>query len=169
VLSTVSPLQWLPLPIHISPESTFSAKVGTLCTMTKTMNNSLLWRGSKDKYSSSKVRLLGFWPTQIPTDGAIVSRSSATSLTSVDVKVFRHEFISIFRYDGTRSFHPADLRILEVIDSNSTRYEEENETVFLSRDVMDRISKLSDPRRSMMMMQCQPRRTHAHSQRTRQR
>ena len=60
-----------------------------------------------------------------------------------DVRVFRHEFITIFRYSHSTSVHPADLRVLEHIDERGTMYEEEKGTVFLSRDVMDRMQKLT--------------------------
>ncbi|KAF9486286.1 hypothetical protein BDN70DRAFT_870384 [Pholiota conissans] len=70
----------------------------------------------------------------------------ASALTTVDVKIFKHEFISIFRFSEYRTLHPADISILEPIDDQLTRYEEDNETVFLARDVMERMRKLTDPR-----------------------
>jgi hypothetical protein len=73
----------------------------------------------------------------------------ASALTTVDIKRFRHEFITIFRFAENQTLHPADISILEPIDASLTRYEEENETVFLARDVMERMRKLTDPRRSM--------------------
>ncbi|PPQ72500.1 hypothetical protein CVT26_003590 [Gymnopilus dilepis] len=79
----------------------------------------------------------------------LVQASYATpvsALTAVDVKVFRHEFISIFRFSEYRTLHPSDICILEPIDHHLTRYEEENETVFLARNVMERMRKLTDPR-----------------------
>ena len=68
-----------------------------------------------------------------------------TPLTPVAVKIFRHEFISIFRLSEARTLHPADIRILERIDARRTRYEEDSGTVFLARDVMARLSVLSRP------------------------
>lgn len=85
---------------------------------------------------------------------ALVSVSDAkpiSALTTVDVKLFRHEFITIFRFAGLYTLHPADINIIEPIDTNLTRYEEDNETVFLARDVIDRMRKLTDPRRTMGM------------------
>ncbi|KAJ7855549.1 hypothetical protein B0H13DRAFT_2357767 [Mycena leptocephala] len=69
---------------------------------------------------------------------------SAPNLTSagVDVKVFRHEFIHIFRYLEHRVIRPVDVRIIQRIDDRHRVYEEENETVFLAREVMERMSKL---------------------------
>jgi len=79
-------------------------------------------------------------------------------LTTVDVKVFRHEFISIFRFAEYRTLHPTDIAILEPIDEQLTRYEEENETVFLARDVMERMRKLSAPRRTAFGVHAQKQR-----------
>jgi hypothetical protein len=86
---------------------------------------------------------------RIKGDVCLVQASYATpasALTAVDVKVFRHEFISIFRFSEFRTLHPSDICILEPIDDRLTRYEEDNETVFLARNVMERMRKLTDPR-----------------------
>ena len=39
--------------------------------------------------------------------------------------------------------HPADITILEPIDARLTRYEEESGTVFLARDLMERLQKMT--------------------------
>ncbi|KAJ7034538.1 hypothetical protein C8F04DRAFT_956232 [Mycena alexandri] len=67
----------------------------------------------------------------------------ASALTTVDVKIFRHEFIHIFRYLECRTLHPADVHIIELIDDHRKTYEEDSDTVFLAKDVMERISKLT--------------------------
>ncbi|KAJ7746476.1 hypothetical protein DFH07DRAFT_748498 [Mycena maculata] len=67
----------------------------------------------------------------------------ASALTTVDVKIFRHEFIHIFRYAECRTLHPADVHIIELIDDHHKSYEEENDTVFLAKNVMERMSKLT--------------------------
>lgn len=73
-----------------------------------------------------------------------VSLDTPTSaLTTVDVKIFRHEFITIFRLLETKTLHPSDISIIEPIDDFHTRYEEENETVFLARELMGRLQKMS--------------------------
>ena len=65
---------------------------------------------------------------------SLVSHATpASALTAVDVKIFRHEFITIFRFSEATSLHPADICILEPIDEGLTRYEEENETVFFGK------------------------------------
>lgn len=68
----------------------------------------------------------------------------ASALTTVDVKIFRHEFITIFRLLETTTLHPSDISIIEPIDDLHTRYEEENETVFLARELMGRLQKISE-------------------------
>lgn len=60
-----------------------------------------------------------------------------------DVKVFRHEFITIFRYSHSATVHPADIHVLYPIDDRCTLYEEDKGTVFLARDVMAQLQKLT--------------------------
>ncbi|KAL6303304.1 hypothetical protein BKA93DRAFT_789101 [Sparassis latifolia] len=67
----------------------------------------------------------------------------SSALMASDVNVFRHEFITQFRYSHSTTVHPADLHILEPIDDRCTLYEEEKGTVFLARDIMDRLQKLT--------------------------
>ncbi|KAI0689176.1 hypothetical protein BC835DRAFT_1244235, partial [Cytidiella melzeri] len=72
-----------------------------------------------------------------------VSDSSLSSALMVsDVKVFRHEFITIFRYSHTVCVHPADLRVLCTIDDRCALHDEEKETVYLTKDVMHQLQKL---------------------------
>ncbi|TFK64605.1 hypothetical protein BDN72DRAFT_846425 [Pluteus cervinus] len=84
---------------------------------------------------------------QIHGDIHLVQVESPISpLSAVDLKVFRHEFVTIFRFLESKSLHPSDVSILESIDESLIHYEEENDTVFLARDVMDRLRKLSSRR-----------------------
>lgn len=83
----------------------------------------------------------------------LVQVSSATptsALTTVDVKIFRHEFINIFRLIEVRTLHPADISILESIDDNLTHYEEDKETVYLAKELITRVRTLTDPWSSVM-------------------
>lgn len=90
---------------------------------------------------------------------SLVSHATpASALTAVDVKIFRHEFITIFRFSEATSLHPADICILEPIDEQLTRYEEENETVFLAKDLVDKLRKMTDPRRIFQSRRCSIRR-----------
>ena len=69
----------------------------------------------------------------------------ASALATVDVKIFRHEFITVFRLSESKTFHPADICIVEPIDDRLTRYEEENGTVFLARDLVARMRMMANP------------------------
>lgn len=60
-----------------------------------------------------------------------------------DVNIFRHEFITQFRFSHSATVHPSDLYIIEPIDEQCTLYEEEKGTVFLARDVMARMQRLT--------------------------
>ena len=66
----------------------------------------------------------------------------SSALVAPDVKVFRHEFITIFRYSHTACVHPADFRVLYTIDDQCALHDEEKETVYLTKDVMDQLQKL---------------------------
>ncbi|KAI0777184.1 hypothetical protein BD413DRAFT_458677, partial [Trametes elegans] len=84
---------------------------------------------------------------QVP-DTPAPQGAMASALMAADVAVFRHEFITLFRYSHRATVHPADLAILEPIADHCTLYEEDKGTVFLARDVMARLQKLSmDARR----------------------
>ncbi|CAL1708702.1 unnamed protein product [Somion occarium] len=81
---------------------------------------------------------------QIKGDVCLVQLSQpSSSLMFSDVRVFRHEFITIFRYSYSTTVHPTDIQVLELLDERCTLYEEEGETVSLSRDVMSRMQRLS--------------------------
>ncbi|KAJ4465676.1 hypothetical protein C8J55DRAFT_407127, partial [Lentinula edodes] len=73
------------------------------------------------------------------------STPAQSALATVDVKIFRHEFITIFRLSATTTLHPSDIQIMENIDEKLVYHEEENGTVFLARDVMERLRKLTLP------------------------
>jgi hypothetical protein len=70
----------------------------------------------------------------------------ASALTTVDVKIFRHEFINIFRLSEARTLHPADITILESIDESLKIYEEDKETVYLAKELIAHIRNFTDPR-----------------------
>ncbi|KAI0790519.1 hypothetical protein C8Q75DRAFT_733130 [Abortiporus biennis] len=83
---------------------------------------------------------------QIKGDVCLVQISNpslSSSLVASDVRVFRHELITIFRFSHSTSIHPSDIHILELLDDHSATYEEEKDTVFLARDVMARMQKFS--------------------------
>ncbi|KAI0075972.1 hypothetical protein K474DRAFT_1574375, partial [Panus rudis PR-1116 ss-1] len=81
---------------------------------------------------------------QIHGDVCLVQVSNpASSLMFSDVRVFRHEFITIFRYSHSTTVHPSDIVIFEWLDEGHALYEDEQQTVSLPRDVMGRLQKLS--------------------------
>ncbi|KAK0204241.1 hypothetical protein DFS33DRAFT_871653 [Desarmillaria ectypa] len=59
-----------------------------------------------------------------------------TQNMSITLRLFRHEFISIFRLAGSKTLRLSDIRILEVIDDTAKRYEEEQGVVFLARGLV---------------------------------
>jgi hypothetical protein len=62
----------------------------------------------------------------------------------LDIHVFRHEFVSIFRYSHSASVHPRELRVLEPLDDHAVRYEPDNGTVFLAKDLMAQLKRILD-------------------------
>ncbi|KAJ3561436.1 hypothetical protein NP233_g10199 [Leucocoprinus birnbaumii] len=79
----------------------------------------------------------------------VSSATPASALTTVDVKIFRHEFINIFRFAEACTLHPADISILESIDDSLKHYEEDKDTVYLAKELVSRVRNLTDPRFSM--------------------
>lgn len=62
----------------------------------------------------------------------------------LDVDIFRHEFASIFRYSHSAHIHPQELRILESLADHAVRYEPDNGTVFLAKDLMAQLKRILD-------------------------
>ncbi|KAH9981430.1 hypothetical protein BGW80DRAFT_1454310 [Lactifluus volemus] len=69
-----------------------------------------------------------------------------STLTSVEAEIYAHEFITIFRYSHPAVLHPSDIRILEWLNEQSVLDEADKGTVFLARDVMERLRRLTDRR-----------------------
>ncbi|KAF6744851.1 hypothetical protein DFP72DRAFT_1078063 [Ephemerocybe angulata] len=84
-----------------------------------------------------------------------VSCSSPSSpFLPIDVNVFKHEFITIFRFSESTTLHPADFQVIEAIDDSLLRYEEENQTVFLAKSLMEHLRRFSaDPRKARLQQQ----------------
>ncbi|KAJ3808142.1 MAG: hypothetical protein NXY57DRAFT_960726 [Lentinula lateritia] len=124
-----------------------SAHTATLCSSTAMTNayampsDFSLTPPTIDKGTFAFARIHG--------EICLVQVSSSTpaqsALATVDVKIFRHEFITIFRLSTTTTLHPSDIQIMENIDEKLVYHEEENGTVFLARDVMERLRKLTLP------------------------
>ncbi|KAG1729726.1 hypothetical protein EDB19DRAFT_1742869 [Suillus lakei] len=69
---------------------------------------------------------------------------SETSRESMGILVFRHEFVSIFRYSHDLRVSPEDIRVLELLDEDRIRYEEDNGIVFLAKDLMAQLRRIID-------------------------
>lgn len=69
---------------------------------------------------------------------------SETSRDSLAMIVFRHEFVSVFRYSHDLRVSPEDIRVLELLDEDRIRYEEDNGTVFLAKDLMTQLRRIID-------------------------
>lgn len=80
------------------------------------------------------------------SDGCPLAASPICPQSTVTLKIFHHEFITIFRFLETRTVHITDISVVEMIDPNQMRYEEENDTVFLARDLMERLRNWSSQR-----------------------
>lgn len=125
--------------IHLSPVFDFSipATMGGRFAFARIKGDICLVQCTFSAYVSPNCHL----------NHCIVSPSgNASAHSAVNVKIFRHEFITIFRYSHSDTVHPSDIRILESIDEEFTRYEEENGTVFLAKDLMERLRSMTDRR-----------------------
>ncbi|EIW76995.1 hypothetical protein CONPUDRAFT_84273 [Coniophora puteana RWD-64-598 SS2] len=67
------------------------------------------------------------------------------SAPPIDLSVFRHEFVSIFRYSHRVRVPARDLRVLELLDDpGCLRHEEDSGTVFLAKDLALRLRRMAD-------------------------
>jgi hypothetical protein len=81
-------------------------------------------------------------PVPLTPSGAISS-----ALAAVDVIVFQHEFLTIFRYSHCEAVHPSDFHLLEYMDQRFTRCDGENCRVFSEESVVERLRKMTNRRR----------------------
>jgi len=77
---------------------------------------------------------------------SLAHESCHSALSAVEAQIYAHEFITIFRYSHPAVLHPSDIRILEWLDEQSVLDEADKGTVFLARDVMERLRRLTDRR-----------------------
>ncbi|KAI0084733.1 hypothetical protein BDY19DRAFT_878322, partial [Irpex rosettiformis] len=80
---------------------------------------------------------------QLKGDVCLVQVNHTSPLTPSSVKVFRHEFITIFRYSHSLYVHPSDLRLLWTIEEEdgALRHDEEKDTVWVTKEVMERVQR----------------------------
>ncbi|KAI9453121.1 hypothetical protein F5148DRAFT_963626, partial [Russula earlei] len=74
---------------------------------------------------------------------SLAHESCHSALSAVEAQIYAHEFITIFRYSHPAVFHPSEIRILEWLDEHSVLDEADKGTVFLARDVMERLRRLT--------------------------
>jgi hypothetical protein len=91
-----------------------------------------------------------FVPFVRPVCSSLAYEGCHSALSAVEAQIYAHEFITIFRYSHPAVLHPSDIRILEWLDEQSVLDEEDKGTVFLARDVMERLRRLTDRRLSTM-------------------
>ena len=89
-------------------------------------------------------------PASISVCSSLAHEGCHSALSAVEAQIYAHEFITIFRYSHPAVLHPSDIRILEWLDEQSVLDEEDKGTVFLARDVMERLRRLTDRRWSSM-------------------
>lgn len=72
--------------------------------------------------------------------GPVSSHTPLSPLTPVDVRIFSHEFISMFRVREIKTLHPTDVSIIQRIDDLHAYFEEESGMVVLAREVVGKMS-----------------------------
>ncbi|KAH9059515.1 hypothetical protein EDB87DRAFT_1621348 [Lactarius vividus] len=92
---------------------------------------------------------------------SLAHESCHSALSAVEAQIYAHEFITIFRYSHPAVLHPSDIRILEWLDEQSVLDEADKGTVFLARDVMERLRRLTDRRWSIGVAATRPRSTYS--------
>ncbi|KAF8632147.1 hypothetical protein AX17_004889 [Amanita inopinata Kibby_2008] len=103
---------------------------------------------SRSQPSTSEEEGYYFALAEIKGDVQLVQISLSTppsALSLVDIKIFKHELATIFRHAETTTLHPADVRVVEEIHEHWLRYEEDSGTVFLAKEIVDRMRRLSAP------------------------
>ncbi|KAI6045281.1 hypothetical protein EDC04DRAFT_138131 [Pisolithus marmoratus] len=71
-------------------------------------------------------------------------RSMDPTSVPLDVSVFRHEFVSMWRYSHTVQLYPSEIGAFVALDRQSVRYEEDSGTIFLAKDLMCHLKGFMD-------------------------
>jgi len=64
-------------------------------------------------------------------------------MTLIDIKIFKHELATIFRHVQTTTMHPRDVRVIQRIEDDLVRYEEDRGTAFLAKEIVQQMRKFS--------------------------
>ena len=81
--------------------------------------------------------------TRVLVLSLVSSSTPPSALTLIDIKLFKHELATIFRYIQTTTMHPRDVRVIEQIGDDLVKYEEDKGTVFLAREIVGRMRRMS--------------------------
>ena len=139
---------------NTSSETTFSISP---CTKTKFAFARIKGEVFLVQGTSSTVKIESSCTDQLVVTVALADcETTPSALTPVDVNIFKHEFITIFRWSHQTTVHPDDIRILEPIDEACIRYEEENGTVFMAKDVVERLRRVMSSRRGPPLQRQRP-------------
>lgn len=68
---------------------------------------------------------------------------------TIDLAVFRHELVSIFRHSHRVRIPARDVRVLEPLEPGWVHHEPESGTVFLAKDLALRLRRMSDASATM--------------------
>jgi hypothetical protein len=79
--------------------------------------------------------------TRLPSPVSLSTPPSA--MTLIDIKIFKHELATIFRHVQTTTMHPSDVRVMQRIEDDSVRYEEDRGTAFLAKEIVEQMRKFS--------------------------
>lgn len=71
-------------------------------------------------------------------------RSMDSTSVMLDISIFRHEFVSMWRYSHTVQLYPSEIGAFVALDTQSIRYEEDSGTIFLAKDLMWRLKRFMD-------------------------
>ncbi|KIK18816.1 hypothetical protein PISMIDRAFT_683835 [Pisolithus microcarpus 441] len=71
-------------------------------------------------------------------------RSMDSTSVMLDVSIFRHEFVSMWRFSHTVQLYPSEIGAFVALDTQSIRYEEDSGTIFLAKDLMWRLKGFMD-------------------------
>ncbi|KAK7684985.1 hypothetical protein QCA50_011820 [Cerrena zonata] len=101
---------------------------------------------------------------QIGDEIALVQLSQPfSSLLVSDIRVYRHEFLTIYRYSHNATVHPSDIHVLKRLDDLCTIGEDIPETITLPREIVSRFEGLSNNMKFQRMTTQSYRRTQSTS------
>jgi len=134
-----------PFHLHFFPMAT-AVHAATLLSPTPSTSPSSYVAMSPRKFALAQVHSD---VCLVQVCSSLAHESCHSALSAIEAQIYAHEFITIFRYSHPAVLHPSAIRILEWLDDRSVLDEEDKGTVFLARDVMERLRRLTDRRLSI--------------------